>query len=535
MKKSLAIIFTIVMLISFVGMGYSGIMMSADATDYTLEVTFSDIVDIYEAGANVHAGDNSMHGGHQTRNVHTSHGDYAAYITNTVKDMNQFSVIKINDDGTTTVLFQEYKIYDTSQVGLFVDSDENVWAVTVGSNNFKDQFDNRPAAIIAAAYRIDKETNETACYNVLVPKETSDGYGYSSFCYDEVNEKIYTLTSSGNEPGYLTWLIFDIETKTWENEARAIKTNNRQCYHYIYADGKGGMFVVNERDIRASSAGYPEIGNNHGLTDAELATFPRWSADYLWDQLELYYIPDVTEVEVKTLMVEEADFSRVTGTQEERYSLAGRLTNEYPNIQNNKGGDTFVDADGYLHVTYAKEFLLAASTRATTERTWYHATYDISDPNNMKLLSKKAIVDDSKLDYNCSFRMYQDSKGQLYYVSGETDKATGEGNIVLYKLDGDVNNGYERTKVAEKEILGDHIIHISNDRSNSTADDSFGVLYPNRKNDYNYLMVDIEYKPASDPIVGQNGLIYVWFAMFTLSVAGLVMVYFFNKKNVLVK
>ena len=159
MKKSLVLTFVLVMLVSFGWNGYFNRAFVADAAqadeEYTIKVDFSDIIDISDAGANVFAGANSGHGGHQTRIVHTSHGDYTAYITDSIesngKTMDEFSIIKINDDGTTKVVFQEYKVYDTSQVSLFVDNDENVWAVTVGDNKLKDQFDGRVDTIIAAA------------------------------------------------------------------------------------------------------------------------------------------------------------------------------------------------------------------------------------------------------------------------------------------------------------------------------------------------------------------------------------------------
>lgn len=530
MKKSLVLILTVVMLFSFVGFGTTMVNSAANAEDTRLEISFSDIIDISAAGAGVVAGNNSGHGNHQTRNVHTSHGDYAAYITDSMGIMDQFSIVKINDDNTTEVVFQEYKVYDSSQVGLFVDKDENVWAVVVHGSP-KDQFDNRPASLMAVAYKVDKTTGETYGYEVLVEREASGGYGYSSFCYDEALNKIYTITSSGDAPGALTWLIFDMNTLKWDNTARAIQTDYRQCYHYIYADGKGGMFVLNQRDIKAST-NYPEIGNNNGLTPEELASFKRHDANYLWDQLELYYIPDVTDEAAYSLMVAEADYSRVTGTQDERYTLAKRLTNEYPNFQNNNGGDMFVDKDGYLHVIYAKEYLLAASTRERTERTWYHCVYDISDPANMKLLTTLELIDDSETTYDCSFRIYQDSKGQIMFISGQTDKQTSAGKVVVYTLDGNVEDGYEIKSVAEKEYTGSSIVHISNNRSNSVADDDVSILLYDTTSDYCHLAMSIDYVPEGDPEVGQNGMIYVWYCLMAASVAGLAVMVGIDKRKI---
>lgn len=515
MKKSLVLTFIIVMLISF---GWSGSFnKAAQANDRYVsaekEYNFSDIIDISTSGAGVNTGDNAGHGGHQTRIVHTEHGDYAAYITDSIKanggkQMDEFSIIKINNDGTTKVIFREYKVYDTSQVGVFSDKDGNVWAVTVGDNKLKAQFDGRADAIIATAYRIDKDTEEATGYNVLVQRATFSGYGYSSFCYDKVSDKIYTLTSSGDAPGELIWLIFDMKTLTWDGQARAVKTNNRQCYPYIYADGKGGMIILNERDIRCTNAGYPEVSSNDGLTANDLRTFERWSAEYLWDQLELYYIPDVYKEEYTSVLVAEADYSRVKGdTQQERNSLEFRKTNAYPNFQNNRGGDTFLDKDGYLHVIYAKEYSLAAYTREAVERTWIHAVYDVSDPNDMKLLSSTDIIEDAKLPYQCSFRMYQDNSGTLYMISGQTDRKTSKGKVIVYELIGTPTEGYkQRNEVASAPYTGDSIINISNNRSNSYADNKIAVLFMSG-NTYKYMQISIIDKNAPvepTPTPGDN-------------------------------
>lgn len=549
MKKSLVLTFVITMLISF---GWNAGLNKTAYADLQREYVFSEIVDIASSGADVTTGENAGHGGHQTRIAHTDHGDYTAYITDSIKSSNgkqldEFSIIKINEDGTTKLVFQEYKVYDSSQVGVFVDNDGNVWAVTVGDNKLKDQFDGRTEAIIATAYRVDKDTDETTGYSVISQRATSIGYGYSSFCYDNTYDRIYTLTSSGNEPGELVWLIFDMKTLTWDSQARAISTNNRQCYPYIYADGKGGMVILNERDIQCASAGYPEVGNNEGLTNEELRGFDRWSADYLWDQLELYYIPDVYKEEFSSTIVAEADYSRVKGTQDERYSLEFRKTNEYPNFQNNKGGDTFLDKDGYLHIIYAKEYLLSAYNRETVERTWVHAVYDISDPNNMSCLSSTDIINDADLSYECSFRMYQTEDGTLYLISGQVDKKTGEGDIIVYKLDGTPESGYEkRENVASIAYEGDSIINISNNRSNSVEDGTIAVLIMDGS-EYKHMQIsivdkDIDVTPStpdchlpaasSSPSGSADGNV-VWYVLggAIIVVGAAVAIYFVLKKK----
>lgn len=495
MKKSLALTLVFAMLFSFcLSVNFTTAQADDAADTPDKKYTFSDRLSWSDLGGN------AGHGGHQTRVVHTSHGDYLTYITKslggvgsssggTASQLDYFEVKRINEDGTTDVVFGEFKIYDSSQVGLFVDKDENVWVMTVGDNKYK--YVNGQDAIYANAWMIDKETDDVTNYNIIVPRKTWSGYGYSYFCYDEANNKIYTLTSSGDEPGELVWLIFDMETKTWDNTARSIKTKYRNCYPYIYADGNGGMIIVNECDHKASTAGYPEISNNNGLSDEELSTFSRWSADYVWDQIELYYIENVYDTKYEgeqenitepSYIVAEADYSKVNGTQDERNSLEYRKVNQYPNFQNNNGGDTFLDNEGKLHVIYAKEYLLSAYTRARTHRYWYHDVLDISEPSNIKLLSSTFLIDDgADCEYNYSYRMYQESDGTLYLISGRTGK---NGSSVGYCI-GDIrvleatatDDGYEYKEVAKQDIGGDSVICISNSRSNSTEDDKLAIVW----------------------------------------------------------
>lgn len=494
MKKSLILTLVVAMLFSFCWGKNFGMTAQAETVEHKNAFEFSEKVDFSDIGNGNAAG----HGNHQTRVVHTTHGDYVTFITNTSSNSNgekldEFKVIRVNEDNSYEVVFTEYKIYDTSQVGLFVDKNENVWAVTVGANNYRQN--TGTDSIMANAWMIDKETDDVSNYNIVVPRKTWGGYGYSYFCYDEAMDRLYTLTASGDEPGELVWLIFDMKTMTWDNTARSIETKYRNCYPYIYADGKGGMVIVNECDHKATSLGYPEVSTNYGLTQDDIQSiqgsyqsssgeWKRPSADYVFDQLELYYITDVYKEEYEMFIVAEADYSRVKGTQEERYSLEFRAVNEYPTIQNNNGGDTFLDADGYLHVIYSKEFVLAAyNNNMATDEYWYHDVIDISDPKNIKKLSSTLIVDYSEenFEYSHSYRMYQTTDGNLYIISVKNSGYFG--NVVVLSVNGNVNDGYTYEEVASEEHVGDKVICISNNRSNSVDDDV--ITYVWRNGDHN--------------------------------------------------
>ena len=503
MKKSLVITLVLAMLLSLGWGGFKAVDTAAEPGDTV--VSFSDILDISEAGAGVENGQWSHYFEYRTNIVHTSHGDYAVYFTNTVgesKKMNQFSVIKIKD-GVSEVVLQDWMTSGSSQVSLHVDADENVWAMVAEDQGLKDQFDGRTSALAVAAYRIDAETDKAIGYTAILPQTTTGGFGYAVSVMDVAQNKIYAVAPDGSSTSCaLYWAIFDMETCTWEPVVRSIPLDSRHCYHYIYADGNGGMIILDERDsmVTSSITPYPEIGNNIGLTEEDLATFSRWSANYVWDQLDAYYIPDVYDTDFEVVSVAPADYSRVIGDQDYRYSLEGRKNNEYPNITNN-AGDTFIDADGNFHVVYMKSFSKAAYDRQTTETQWWHVVYDISDPENMTKLSETFIIEEVADGTENAYRLYEDSKDNLYLIRGCKDRASYNSQVIVYAINGSADEGYEYEELASKDYVGEKAICISNTRSNSTEDDTLALIYrdtngSNGDGDYNYMQISFGEEPA---------------------------------------
>ena len=506
MKKTCIYALVLAMLLSLGFGSFRAVDVSAlpaDATAEEIVVKFSDSLSIKDSGSGLGTGDNAGHGNHQTRIVHTSHGDYAAYVTDSIKantgtQMDEISVIKINADGTTHAVMREWKNYDTSQVFVHVDADENVWAVTVADNKLKA---NDTKHLNVAAYRIDAETDEVTGHKATLYIPNGHGFGYSTSCIDVVNNKIYTMSAEGSmeNASHIYWSIFDIETLTWEPTVRSINTAGRHCYHYMYADGNGGLIVLCQRDGLCTNVpgggSYPEIGTNHGLTEEDLKTFGRWSANYVWDGLDLYYIPDVYEESASTVSIIEADYSKVIGDQDYRNSLEGRKNNLYPNNQNNSGGDTFLDADGYLHVIYNAQMLRAAYDRKAIVDDWYHKVVDISDPANLRVISEQKIAAGAEAATTYAFRMYQDTAGNLYYISAETPKNASESTLKVYLLKGTPAEGYTRELLNSTTYVGSTVINISNNRSNSYANDVIDVIWMNGQ-DYNYRTITLDVVPT---------------------------------------
>ena len=122
MKKLLSFILISAMLLP-------SFLMSAAANDAdgTVTVPYFDagsLINLSETGRT--PGPNSAHGNHQTRTVHTSHGDFAAYITGSYQSdkgtVDTWTLFKIDAQSSKAeAVFESEKYYDSSQVSLLVD------------------------------------------------------------------------------------------------------------------------------------------------------------------------------------------------------------------------------------------------------------------------------------------------------------------------------------------------------------------------------------------------------------------------------
>lgn len=490
------------------------------ASDFN--VTIAEPVSIKTA-TGVGAGGVAGWGNHESRIVHTSHGDYAAYTTGdtyndeTGVNVLPFAAFKIYPSGTVTKVFDDLKVYDSSGVTLFADKDENVWVLVVNDNRRTPQLD-----VAVTAYRIDAFTDEVTVYfhSYEIPLVGS-GFGYGGAAYDPYTNKIIAEIadgdpSYGDDKGTIEWFLFDVRSLTWDPEYRQINVDNRYCYPFIMPDGRGGMYIIAGRDYRCTSAGYPEIGDHN--TGVEWKTAPAktyrnydQSAGYVWDSERIFYIPDMTVSEGKFFWAVPADYSKVENqSQEERYKIENRIKNWYPNFQINNGGDVFIDSEGYLHVIWYKQYLYAASTRAEADNMFYHDVYDIRNVKSLDDFSEALLVSSSPIkngvaDGKCySFRLFEDEEGNLFYISASVDKTLnddplkiksnkkGTGVLTVYYLEGTPETGYTFTEIAEKKLADDYMINISN-RGSLLVDGHVGAIIM-KGSDYLYYGIEIATK-----------------------------------------
>ncbi len=534
MKKSIVLSLVFAMLLaavlSFAPTGFA-------KADTTVNVTFSDIIAL-GPDTGVYPYGIGFWGNHESRTVHTNHGDYVVYTTDDIGGsgafsiLSGFSIIKIDEEGKVSLIAEEYRARESSGVTMFEDNDGNIWVVEIGEN--KIMAPGAASSVHVGAYRIDAKTDELTYFvrEYDIP-HIGMGFGYGSACYDPTNNVIIAETAdgdnsqavdSGKNSGMILWAVLDLneELPTWSNDYHKVDLDIRYSYPYITADGKGGFIVIAGQDFSCGSAGYPEIlDRTNGMDPFEWAEYKAdyadQSAGYVWHSIHMIWVKNMYENNnFEFFDVAPADYSRVEGDMNYRYSLEGRLNNQYPNFQNNNGGDVLLDKNGYLHVVWYKMYLYAASTRAEADNAYYHEVYDVNAMLAGKSIeeahiSTSFIANGVEDDCAYSFRLYEDNEGNLYYISGSAPKIHGsngkldvpqnikgesrDAKLTVYALSGSPEEGYTKTAIAEKNYTGGYIVNLSS-RGNSVKDNTCNVLVNN--NDGNFMRLTFDIQKTAD-------------------------------------
>lgn len=289
----------------------------------------SDLMDVEALGG---AGIETMHGGHQTRVVHTNHGMYTVYIESMNNDTREctFIVTKIVNN-EVKILYRNNSPFDAAGINIFYDSkkDEVYVAAVPVIKKYHEGYKGKEIAWLAL-YTIDVKTDEVTEYKSEQEFEIpqGNGYGYSMPIVDIENRKIYAIYSSGGTvQGYFAWFTFDMETKKWQEGCVTAPIDVRYGCFYCYADGKGGAYFVGERNMPVGA--FPEL-KVEGKYEY---------ANYTWDKLCLFYIPDMTKPEFQKVVVHDVD------TSEGDKGI-------WLNICHNQNGDVYIDSKGRMHILY---------------------------------------------------------------------------------------------------------------------------------------------------------------------------------------
>ena len=521
MKKSIAYLLVFAMLLSLGWTVFNPLQAeAADEQQLYVSFEFEDVIDLSvdvgdEDPIDLGAQDNG-HGNHQTRIVHTSKGDYVAsvsgyraaeYLTGP-HGMLQLCVMFVPADSEESeVVLQTVIPYQSYQISVVADDQENVWAGFVYESNFRDQFDNHKNGMVLEFFRIDHEDHRIDRYQTIVSDIdiNGGGIGYSSFYYDPYvgNEgSIIAMAADAvaADPSYLYWKVFDIETLTWAKETHSLQVNGgRNGYIFFNTTKEGGFVIATNRNpsVISNVTYYPEMENDIGIPEEMMQEyFPdgRQHVSYCFDQVNVYVVPDVHSDEYTNFVAFDTDQSRITGTNEERLTPEFRMKNEYPNIANNNGGDIFLDEDGYLHVTCMVSYVKMAWDWEMTEGKWMHAVFDTKTGEKV---SESQVFDlmETNDEYDPYARLYSDPvTKELFVVTQENY------SIVFYKAVGSPTEGYEYVRVAEHEYPNDRNrditnINLAHHRSNSVQD---GILSMAARNPYAYdlFRVKLSYGPA---------------------------------------
>ncbi len=317
---------------------------------------------------------NGIHSGHQTRICRSAYGTYLALVTNQGGGMNELSIVKKEGEASFQTIYKTQFPMDTSSANVLCDGDGHVWVFVIPVDK---TFHGDHERAWLAAYHIEPKTDVVTEYKRVIDFAfpSPHGYGYSQPMYEPVHNKVLAIFSGGDKPGHLSWFTFDITTRTWDDQNLWIETDYRYCYHYLYPNGKGGFYLVTERDIQKESAGFPEITH----------------ANYSWDALELFEVFDILHPEHAHVSVQPVPEEKIG-------------QNLYPVVANNSEGDVFLDKNGILHVIYAIRYYRLPSGKTMEKELWHKAFRGLE------------CVYEGKMEYQgeCSGRMHQGKDGRHY-------------------------------------------------------------------------------------------------------------------------
>lgn len=289
----------------------------------------------------------AYHGGQQMRVCHTERGTYTAFVRDfgpeSTDGLQKFYVAKTDEAGKSTLIYYgEFESDDsTITVNIGQDSNGDVWVVTSSRNSHN--------AIV-----FDRDTDEFTEHRESTDFASGETLGYSQTMFDFENRKIYAFHNGvfGSGKYLLEWYTFDIESGTWSDTSiyKWIDDTYRHVYLYPFADGKGGAYIVGMRgDSKFESEGKPEAVR----------------FGYAWDQLDLFYIPDLTSPD-------DIVFTTIQPVYDERGD-EGIWSYIYTQAM-----DVYVDNSGYMHISYLYQIYDAAGLPPDfySGKQYHHAVYN---------------------------------------------------------------------------------------------------------------------------------------------------------------
>jgi len=375
------------------------------------------------------------HGANQNRVVSVSSGMYLGVMLTPkdeyTKDCVQATMIRVNPDGTAETIYKDFIAGGSTTVTIMADNNEDIWMYSAWSVEPYSYF---------KVWHYDVSENNTTAYESV---QFGGDLGYSVAMMDAENDRIFALAPGGDVPGSFTWCEFDMVKKEWLPKVKA-EIPYRCCYDYMYPDGNGGVYIVGERDIqnRSVESNIPKLSVVDAMSQLRSRKI---DADYMWDELYLMHIPDLSVANVDFYPIEYADYDVENGI--------------YPNIKNNGCGDTFLDSKGYLHTIYTTDDDAVAGIYMN------HKVYDTS---TMEVIYAERItfLYGDNVSYNA--RMFEDLEGNVYILAMPLYARS---QVEVWKSVNDTNTQYKLVHNENLEGLGNNPVGggmiLANNRNNS--------------------------------------------------------------------
>ena len=413
----------------------------AVAGEPAASIAISDLTDL-TAACDAATNEQGVHGGTQNRICRTSHGTYATFLGDGEAKTPVVHLIRIRDDRPERLATIPSTLHGSNGVHVVCDPDEEVFVLAPGVASV-----NRREHARLSAFHVDRRTGETTEPQAEVPFGRGINFGYSSTFLDRAGRSVYALYSGGDAPGYCGWFRFDMAEKRWASESVVAELNYRHCYNYGFPAGDGAV-VIAERDILNETAGVLPTDTNRKI-----------DARYVWDEIRLFHIPDLGRPEYSSVDVEAAVYDKPAGL--------------YPNLQNNYGGDAFVDAQGRTHVFY-----VSIDNNHKEGRFNRHAVLD----------AERRVVSNELLPFQGAYavRAAQSRSGRLYLIVMSYEQPA------AVEVWGAVDAEPLRfEKLAEKRLSETVVpkyagLAVSCPRNGSLQDDRVDCLFPSGRSYYHF-------------------------------------------------
>jgi len=293
----------------------------------------------------------AVHSGQQMRVVHTERGTYTAFCRDFGHEtgIGQFIVAKIDNDNNVTLLyFGEHRAEGSVPVNIAQNTNGDIIVMAAAAHIPGQKYETTTPDL--AIYIFDAETDAMTSYtaNMVVGDSAGEGeclvsgeswLGYSEAYFDFENQKIYAFFDGGDFTSdfLLEWFTFDLVTKQWATTStyKWFEGIGRHGYFFIFPDENGGVYIVANQNA--------PIQVTDGLLNylGSPGSHEKYSNyEYVFGTITLFHIPDLTSSE------------NITYTPvQEPYSERGQ-EGIWSDMQCITYGGAFMDADGYLHITY---------------------------------------------------------------------------------------------------------------------------------------------------------------------------------------